>query len=517
MKISMSRKIFATPLAAGLVVALLQMTPSAFATPTYTQEVSVTTSTYGFLLRTNGYIFVKSANNKFKQLNETTGSLIREVTMPRNISDQIIVAGTNIVGFFGDGSMWKMAHDGMSVMDATWAGRPCGNMTNLGNGFSSNGDFVLVTCFEYAQANARTIHLFDIDLLELANATVSGWSPGKSVMTSNSAYIANLNSPYDTKKLSIAALNTSPYTALNRPNLAISLTSISTSFQLSSTPTNLKFANDANTLWAISGGTGDTYKLVKLAFANDTIATTTLTDYPVGSTWTFSNISLVGTTLYMASIGNKNIVALDTTDLTSSSIATITATNMWGMEGISNGFWVSTNTAAMKYSFPVAISSSDSSAEEFRKRQAAIDSARNALVAKIKAGETIVNSDFIAADVTQFNSDLAKRANAEFQVAAKSKSFSFADVKTIINKWTIYQDIQHGVRSNVTGRLAYQAGIIPSSVKMKQTLIAQVMNTDASERSSVEKIDALIAELAKKQSDQENRKVTIINKITSRK
>ncbi len=159
----------------------------------------------------------------------------------------------------------------------------------------------------------------------------------------------------------------------------------------------------------------------------------------------------------------------------------------------------------------------DISFEARKKRQAAIDAARNALVAKIKAGETIVNSDFIAADVTQFNSELARRANADFQLAAKSKSFGFADVKTIVTKWGIYQDIQNGVRSNVTGRLGYQAGIIPGSVKLKQTLIAQLMNTEASERSSVEKIDALIAKLAKKQTDQEDRKVAIINKIASGK
>jgi hypothetical protein len=37
----------------------------------------------------------------------------------------------------------------------------------------------------------------------------------------------------------------------------------------------------------------------------------------------------------------------------------------------------------------------------------------------------IVNPDFIAADVQQFNAEIAKKANADFQIAAKSKDFGF--------------------------------------------------------------------------------------------
>ena len=139
----------------------------------------------------------------------------------------------------------------------------------------------------------------------------------------------------------------------------------------------------------------------------------------------------------------------------------------------------------------------DNSAEVRRKRQAEIDAARNSLVQKIKAGETVVNPDLIAADVQQFNAEIAKKANADFQVAAKSKDFGFPDVRTVITKWSIYQDIENGVRSTVTGRTASAAGIIPEGVVQKQLLISRVQKVEPEKRASVEQIDKLIADLAK--------------------
>jgi hypothetical protein len=458
-----------------------------------------------------------------------TGSSIRQIKESNNLLNPSLFtpigSSSQIVSMWVDSSngLWILKLDGTVVTqlaDATGTGSLgagnafgtiCGGSSNKDlNSISGSSNYVLVTC-----ASDDTIHLF-VDGAWQADASTS-WTPGQATLANGYAYVANLDSPYDVKKFSLAALDAAPYTSSVSP-LSISVTSILAANDVATGASQLRMTTDSQYLWTISGQPTNTIKVVRVTLADNSVSTINLSGYAVNnnsSSYEVGGVSSDGTTLFISLFQQPTVLALKISDSTIA-VAANPSMSIGGVQAVSGGFWVNGATAALKYLAP-AVTSSDSSAEARKKRQAAIDAARNALVAKIKAGETIVNSDFIAADVTQFNSDLAKRANVEFQIAAKSKSFGFGDVKTIVTKWGIYQDIQNGVRSNVTGRLAYQAGIIPGSVKLKQTLIAQLMNTETSERSSVEKIDALIATLAKKQADQQNRKVEIINKIASGK
>lgn len=496
----------------------IQISPT-FASTTYNLDLSKTYSSGpGAITRGDGFLFFSNGNT-FRQVKESNGFLnpnTLSITPVGSTTSPIVkmaFLNSTIFVLREDGTLDKGTPDSVGTgsvgLPFTFGTVCTGSTAEKANDMISDSNYILVTC-----KSDRTIHLFD-EMSELGAASTS-WTPGRSTLADGYAYVANLDST-DVKRFSVAGLDGGVYYP-GPTALALPVTSINVGTDIASNSSELQITSDSQYVWVTSGINTHVIKVSRIKKSDNSVASINLTGYTVNtntSNYQVGGISSDGSNLFVSLYQQPTILAVNITDSTFTAVAA-PSMDIRAIQAVTGGFWVSGATAALKY-LAHAVTNTDSSAEASKKRQAAIDSARNALVAKIKAGETIVNSDFIAADVTQFNSDLAKRANAEFQVAAKSKSFSFADVKTIINKWTIYQDIQHGVRSNVTGRLAYQAGIIPSSVKMKQTLIAQVMNTDASERSSVEKIDALIAELAKKQSDQENRKVTIINKITSRK
>ena len=345
---------------------------------------------------------------------------------------------------------------------------------------------------------------------EIRHKTMSGWTPSRSTLKGNSIYALNISSgATDVRRLSASAFyggdTLTAVTAIVGGNYG--------------NATQAQLTSDNNYVWSLSGTDGNVYRLTRIA-GDNTITTYNFTGYLAGSTgsnYQAAGMSSDGSNLWISLSQSSSGVVLkfDIASGTFESIVTTTE-KIGGIYAITNGFWLSSSTAATKY-LTVPATSTDTSAEARRKRQAAIDAARLALVSKIKAGNVILNPDLTDADLPVFNPDLAKRANAEFAVAAKAKDFGFNAVRTIVTKYSIYQDIENGVRSNVSGRLAFAAGIVPASVRQKQTLINQVMNALPADRSTVEDIDKLIAELAKAQEDRQARKDAIINKIATRK
>jgi hypothetical protein len=487
------------------------------AAPTYTEEFSIATSGYGAMVRAGGYIFVKESTTSIKQINESTGALVRTIrstVFSKNFSDTMTYAAPNVVGFHSDGTMFKISADSSGTY-INVPFQPCGTNVSALSEMVADDNYVLVACSSFSQANAKTLHLYEHDFNELASATVT-WAPGKAALANGFAYIANLDSPYDMKKISLSAFNAAPYTDTTNRALAITQTSLATANDLGSIPSRLRVTSDSQYVWAISGSNNVGYKLNRISIADNSITTITLSSYVAGAAipnYGMGNISSDGTTLYISFYVTVAVVGVNIADSSVSLLANTSQTTIWGIQAAPNAFWVSGNNAALKYSYRAA-TSSDDSAENRRKRQAAIDAARYALVLKIKAGETVINSDFISADMTQFSSDLATRVNSDFQVAAKAKDFGYFNVSSIVKKWSLYQDIQNGVRANVTGRSVLSAGIIRDSVKFKQLLANQLMNTDPSERATVEKIDSLIASLTKKQAEQHNRKTVILDKAS---
>jgi hypothetical protein len=499
----------------SLVLSLINLS-ALHAAPTYTQEYSVTTSGYGAMVRAGGYIFVKDSTTTIKQINESTGALVRTISstvFSKSFSDTITYAAPNVVGFHTDGTMFKISADSSGTyLNVPF--QPCGTNVHTFTAMEADDNYVIVVCSAFAQANAKTIHLYEHDFNELASATVT-WAPGKATIANGYAYVANMDSPYDMKKISLTAFNAAPYTDTSNRALAITQTSLATANDLGSVPSRLRVTSDSSYVWAISGSNGVGYKLVRISISDNSITPITLSAYVAGGSspnYGMGNISSDGTTLYISLYITVAVVGVNIADSNVSLLANPSQANIWGIQAAPNAFWVSGTNAALKYSYPVA-TSNDNSNEIRRKRQAAIDASRLALVQKIKTGETVVNTDLSAADLREFDLDFAKRLNSDFQVAAKSKTFGFSNVLAIVSKWGIYVNIQNGTRSNVTGRTALKAGIIPSSVKFKELLINQLLNTEPSERATVEKIDSLIASLAKRQLEQENRKISTMKKV----
>ena len=82
----------------------------------------------------------------------------------------------------------------------------------------------------------------------------------------------------------------------------------------------------------------------------------------------------------------------------------------------------------------------------------------------------------------------------------------------MITKWGIYQDIENGVRSTVTGRTASAAGLIPADVVQKQLLISRVQKVAPDKRATVEQIDKLIADLAKVDAERKAKLAAVVKR-----
>jgi hypothetical protein len=517
MKISQFRKkiSISTSVLTLLIGFLISPFEPARATGSYSLTKNYTTSIAGNIARLDGKIYgFKDASNLYV-FNEAADTITGTVSVTTNPYQILVTAGDKIIGVKSDGFLYYFFDGDTSARTTVY--RPCGGTSwNQANGITSSGNYLLITCYVN-----KTVYLYDVSALntptELANAKLA-WTPLKATIANGYAYVGDLTSTTNVRKFALSTLNSAPYTTEVETTTVFSTTSINASLDISSNPTSLRITSDSNSVWTISATPATPFKITQIDIASNAVTTTTLSDYVSGSNprYTINDISSDGSTLFISFSANVSVVGFDKATNTPNLVATPSQSSIAGILVLSDAFWVSGATGLLRYSLP-RTSNSNASDEVRRKRQAAIDAARLTLVSKIKAGNVIVNPDLTDADLPTFNAELAKRANADFSVAAKAKDFGFNAVRTIVTKYSIYQDIENGVRSNVSGRLAFAAGIVPASVKRKQTLMNQVMNALPADRSTVEDIDKLIAELAKAQEERQARKDAIINKIATRK
>lgn len=489
----------------------------AYASSSYslTKNYTVTSSAEGGIARVNGNVYGFKDSSNLYVFNESSETITGTVSVTTNPYRMLVAANDKIIGVKSDGFLYYFFAGSTSATPTAY--RPCGGTSwNQANGITAGGNFLIVTCYVN-----QTVYLYDVSATttptEIANAKLS-WVPLKATIANGYAYVGDLTSGSNVRKFALSTLNTAPYTTEIETTTVFSTTSINANLDISTNPSLMRITSDATSVWTISASSAAPYKISRINISTNAVTTTTLTDYVAGSNprYGIGDISSDGSNLFISFGGNVSVVSFDATSNAPTLLANPTQTSLTGILATSNAFWVSGPTGLLRYSLP-ATSNSNTSDEERRKRQAAIDAARLTLVSKIKAGNVIVNADLTDADLPTFNTELAKRANTEFAVAAKAKDFGINAVRTIVTKYSIYQNIENGLRSKVSGRIAFAAGIVPASVKQKQTLINQVMNALPADRSTVEDIDKLIAELAKAQEARQALKDAIINKIATRK
>jgi hypothetical protein len=492
MKAPRLNKLTSRTLIALLVAFSTQIIPS-WAFPTYSAQYEVALNGgQGWMVRGGGNVYIVTSS-RIRKISESTGLLSSTSYDPNYQNamggtvypdEMVYHNGDNLYALTSTSRVFKLNPNGSGTPNAT--PYDCG-VTNTSSGIAGDSSWLFVTC-----SGDRTLKLND-EVGQNGNiqSLQTVWTPGKVVLANGFAYIANLSSPYDIKKINLTQFAANPNTA--------TITSITVPNDIVSSSLSLKMTSDSNYIWVTSGTSGNPVKVARISIADNSVSTITLSGYTAGSSapaYRVGQISSDNSTLYIAFNQHPKVIGVNTADLTWALLATPAGqTDIWGIQATSDGFWVSGDTKTFKFIKPATVTT-DASAEARRKRQAEIDAARNSLVQKIKAGDTVVNPDFIAADVQQFNAEISKKANADFQVAAKAKDFGFPNVRTVITKWGIYQDIENGVRSTVTGRTASAAGIIPAGVVQKQLLISRVQNVAPAQRATVEQIDKLISDFA---------------------
>ena len=502
-----------TSLCGLLVGFLISPIAPAHATGSYSLTKTYTSSLEGTVARVNGIVYGFKDSSHMYAFNEATDTLTTTVNLTTTVSQFFIAANDKIVGFTNNGNLYYF-QAGVESSAHVSGIQPCGaGSWSQVNGITASDNYLLVTCY-----TNKTLYLFDVSNgvtpVEIADAKLS-WTPLKAAIANGYAYVGDFTSGSNVRKISLTALSSFPYTLMNETTTVIASTNISAGLDISSNPFNTRLIKDSNSIWATSASGGTAIKLTKINIASNVVTTTTLTDYVSGVNprYALGDISSDGTTVFLSFGQNVSVVAFDVATSTPSLIANPSQTSLIGMQVASNSFWVSGPTGFLRYSLPSSSNSNSNASDEARrKRQAEIDAASNTLVQKIKAGDTVVNPDFIAADVQQFNAEIAKKANADFQVAAKAKDFGFPNVRTIVTKWGIYQDIENGVRSTVTGRTASAAGLIPAGVVQKQLLISRVQNVAPAQRATVEQIDKLIADLAKVDADRKAKLAAVVKR-----
>lgn len=513
MKISQFRKTVSVSISVSALFFGFLVGPvaPAHATSSYSVTKTYTSSLEGTIARVNGIIYGFKDSSHMYAFNEATDTLTTTVNLTTTVSQFFIAANDKIVGFTNNGNLYYF-QAGVESSAHVSGIQPCGaGSWSQVNGITASDNYLLVTCY-----TNKTLYLFDVSNgvtpVEIADAKLS-WTPLKAAIANGYAYIGDLTSGSNVRKISLASLNSYPYTLMNETTTVLSSTTISAGLDIATNPFNMRLKTDASSVWATSASGGTAIKLTKIDIASNAVSTTTLTDYVSGVSprYALGDISSDGTTVFLSFGQNVSVVAFDIGTSTPSLIANPSQTSLIGMQVASNSFWVSGPTGFLRYSLP-AVSNSDGSAEERRKRQAAIDAARLKIVTMVKNKQSITNTELRDADMYSLNPELVAKANAELAVAGKSSSFGFKEVDTVINKYSLYQDIENSLPARVTGRATVAAGILPKTVPFKQLLIKELMNSSPYSRQTVAQIDELIAEIAKAQLDRKTKVAALLNK-----
>jgi hypothetical protein len=141
-------------------------------------------------------------------------------------------------------------------------------------------------------------------------------------------------------------------------------------------------------------------------------------------------------------------------------------------------------------------SNTDSDAENQRKRQVAIDNARVAILKKVVAKESVSLAELQAAEEPSLSTGLLTELNKNLLTLDSGTGIQYATVAFQIAKCKAYDQIAGNLAGKTYPRNLITYGIIDTSYPMKSLAFSRLMNLAASERDTINEIDAFLAKEA---------------------
>jgi len=141
-------------------------------------------------------------------------------------------------------------------------------------------------------------------------------------------------------------------------------------------------------------------------------------------------------------------------------------------------------------------SNTDSDAENQRKRQAAIDNARAAILKKVVAKESVSLAELQAAEEPSLSTGLLTELNKNLLTLNSGTGIQYATVAFQIAKCKTYDQIAGNLTGKTYPRNLMTYGIIDSLYPMKSLAFSRLMNLPVADRDSITEIDAFLAKEA---------------------
>lgn len=141
-------------------------------------------------------------------------------------------------------------------------------------------------------------------------------------------------------------------------------------------------------------------------------------------------------------------------------------------------------------------SNTDSDAENQRKRQAAIDNARAAILKRVVAKESVSLAELQAAEEPSLSTGLLTELNKNLLTLNSGTGIQYATVAFQIAKYKAYDQIAGNFAGRTYPRNLMTYGIIDSLYPMKSLAISRLMSIPVSDRDSITEIDAFLSKEA---------------------
>ena len=142
---------------------------------------------------------------------------------------------------------------------------------------------------------------------------------------------------------------------------------------------------------------------------------------------------------------------------------------------------------------PANNSNTDSEAENQRKRQVAIASARDAILKKVTAREIVSTTELQAAEEPALSTGLLAELNKNLIALDRTTEIKYADIAFQITKCKIYDQIAGNLTGRTYPRNLITHGIIDTKYAMKSLAVSRLMNLPVADRDTINEIDAFLA------------------------
>ena len=135
----------------------------------------------------------------------------------------------------------------------------------------------------------------------------------------------------------------------------------------------------------------------------------------------------------------------------------------------------------------------DSEAENQRKRQAAIASARDVILKKVIAKESLSVAELQAAEEPALSTALLVELNKNLITLDRTSEIRYTDIAFQIAKCKMYDQIAGNLVGRTYPRNLITYGIIDAKYAMKSLAVSRLMNLPVADRDSINEIDAFLA------------------------